>query len=486
MPRFSTKFNNLRFVLVLQVALPVLLFLGLTLAVGLALTGQFIEERMQRDLKLVARTIHLPVSQALQRQDFAQLQNSMTSVFGITEVYGAYLFDANGQQLSSFGVVNPSRRQAAEALEMMDNGEFAKYEDIRGRRVYFFFMPLFDEVGQPSGLLQVTRRRRDIEDELSQLQFWTWGGFVLMSVLIISILVLAHQRAIGSPLNHLLNSIRRVSEGDRKHRNTPQGPLEVKQLSLGLNSMLDAIESAEANEREQRQAREEMAERLRRTETMAALGQLSAGVAHELGAPLTVVDGRASRLLRRNENAQDKKELNEIRHQAMRMTAIIEQLLNFGRSSRAKKRSLEVASLISRARALLDDEDNRVNFVPGPYSRIYGDSLSLEQSVVNLFRNACQACPEGKIQVSWQMEPNHILVYVDDAGPGVEESRRQQIFEPFVTSKKPGEGSGLGLAIVHRVMQEHDGDIQLGDSPLGGAQFRLRFPILADFDGAKT
>lgn len=486
MMKLPVQLNNLRFVLVLQVALPVLLFLGLTLAVGLTLTGQFIEERMQRDLKLVARTIHLPVSQALQRQDFAQLQNSMTSVFGITEVYGAYLFDANGHQLSSFGVVNPSRRQAAEALEMMDDGEFAKYEDIRGRRVYSFFMPLFDEVGQPSGLLQVTRRRRDIENELSQLQWWTWGGFVLMSALIISILVLAHQRAIGSPLTHLLNSIRRVSDGDRKHRNTPQGPLEVKQLSIGLNSMLDAIESAEANERVQRQAREEMAERLRRTETMAALGQLSAGVAHELGAPLTVVDGRASRLLRRNENEQDKTELSEIRHQVMRMTAIIEQLLNFGRSSRAKKRSLDVAALISRARALLDDKNNRVEVVSGPTCSIYGDSLSLEQSLVNLLRNACQACPEGEIHVSWQVESSCIFIYVDDAGPGVEESRRQQIFEPFVTSKKPGEGSGLGLAIVHRVMQEHHGEIQLSDSPLGGAQFRLCFPKKADFDGAKT
>jgi C4-dicarboxylate-specific signal transduction histidine kinase len=249
--------------------------------------------------------------------------------------------------------------------------------------------------------------------------------------------------------------------------------------------MLDAIESAEANENSQRQAREQMAGRLRRAETMAALGQLSAGVAHELGAPLTVVDGRASRLIRRIDNQQDHQELNDIRHQVMRMTAIIEQLLSFGRTSRAKKRPLDVAALIARAQALLEDEGERIHIIPGPRATITGDSLSLEQALVNLLRNASQACPEGGIQISWRSEPAHLIINVDDAGPGVDEDMRKQIFEPFVTSKKPGEGSGLGLAIVQRVMQEHNGDIQLGDSPLGGAQFRLRFPLNTDADGAQ-
>ncbi|NLQ18521.1 HAMP domain-containing protein [Marinomonas sp. M1K-6] len=483
--KMPVTFSSLRFVLVLQVALPVLLLLGIILAVGLTLVGQFVEDRLQRDLKLVARTIHLPVSQALERQDLEQLQNSMTSVFAITEVYGAYLFDDKGQQLSSFGVVNPTRRQAAEALEMMGEGEFAKYERIRGRQVYSFFMPLFDEAGQPSGLLQVTRRRRDIEDELSQLQRWTWGGFILMSVLIMGILMLTHQRAIGEPLNRLLSSIRRVSGGERKHRTNPQGPLEVKQLATGLNGMLDAIESAEVSENAQRQAREEMAERLRRAETMAALGQLSAGVAHELGAPLTVVDGRASRLLRRSERQQDHQELNDIRHQVTRMTAIIEQLLNFGRSSRAKKRPLDVGALVARSMALIEGHSDRIRLVSGPQASIHGDPLSLEQALVNLLRNACQACPEGAVEIRWQRESGHVLIYVDDAGPGVEDAMRGQLFEPFVTSKKPGEGSGLGLAIVHRVMQEHGGDVQCADSPLGGAQFCLRFTLGVDADGVK-
>lgn len=474
--QFPRLFRSLRFVMIVQVALPVLLMLGVILAVSLALIGQFIESRMQRDLQLVARTIHLPVSQALERQDLEQLQNSMASAFGITEVYGAYLFDAQGQRLSSFGVVNPTQKQATDALEQISEGEFAQYERISGRDVYSFFMPLFDEAGQPNGLLQVTRRRSDIEKELTQLRNWSWGGFALVSILILGTLSLAHQRAVGKPIQQLLNSIRRVSHGERAHRAVRVGPTEVHQLADDLNGMLDAIELAENNEAAQRQAREMMAKKLRQTETLAALGQLSAGVAHELGAPLSVVDGRANRLLRRLQAEQDISELNEIRSQAARMTAIIQQLLNFGRSSRAQMRPLEVSALIARTISLINLPVPVIEVSGGPDIKVMGDSLSLEQALVNLLRNAFQACPAGPVKIKWQQETEWVAIIVEDGGPGIAEEMYKTIFEPFVTTKIPGEGSGLGLAIVQRVLREHQGDIILDQSPLGGARFRLIFP----------
>lgn len=476
--RLPAWFSSLRLVLILQAAVPVLIILGVILAIGLSLVGSFIEDRLQRDLQLVAKTIHLPVSQALERRDLSQLQNSMASVFGITEVYGAYLFDENGRQLSSFGVVNPTREQASDALEQVVQGEFSQYERIRGRDVYSFFMPIFDATGQPNGLLQVTRRRSDIEQELTQLRHAAWGGFALVSILILGTLTLAHHRAIGGPLGRLLNSIRQVGTGDRQHRASLQGPTEIRQLAHGLNGMLDAIEEAEQRETQQRQAREKMAERLRQTETLAALGQLSAGVAHELGAPLSVVDGRASRLLRRTDDERDIKELNDIRHQASRMTAIVEQLLCFGRSSRAQMRALDVSALVKRSVALLDDKAGRVDISAGETVAITGDSLSLEQALVNLLRNACQACEKGTIRIGWQKSDSaHVLIWVEDSGNGIPADKQKEIFEPFVTTKAPGEGSGLGLAIVQRVLREHQGDIRLADSELGGARFEMLLPV---------
>lgn len=483
--RFPSIFSNLRLVLIMQVALPVLLVLSVILVIGLSMVGQFIEERMQRDLQQVARTIHLPVSQALEREDLDQLQNSMASVFGITEVYGAYLFDANGKRLSSFGVVNPTQEQATDALEQIVQGEFAQYERIRGRDVYSFFMPLFDATGQPNGLLQVTRRRSDIDRELTELKYWAWGGFSLVSLIILGVITYSHQRAIETPLQRLVESMRRVSQGDRHHRAAEQGPIEISQLAKGLNGMLDAIEHAEDSEAQQRSAREKMAERLQQTETMAALGQLSAGVAHELGAPLTVVDGRASRLLRRIHNGNDVTELKDIRQQTARMTSIIQQLLSFGRSSRAAMRALDVGSLVERSEALLAGQGYQIRLIKGPVATVKGDSLSLEQALINLLRNACQACPEGRVELSWQLD-KQLRIHIDDDGPGIAGEQHNQIFEPFVTTKAPGEGSGLGLAIVQRIMREHQGDVKLSSSLLGGARFSLILPILAIEPGATS
>ncbi|WP_200881966.1 histidine kinase dimerization/phospho-acceptor domain-containing protein [Nitrincola sp. A-D6] len=421
---------SLRRVLLVRVALPVLLILALILSAGQALVSHFIEERMQRDLRLVARAVYLPISQAMARNDLEQMQNNMASLFGITEVYGAYLFDADGQPLISFGVVNPTQAQAEDALLKTLSGEFDQYEQIRGRDVYSFFMPMFDEVGQPNGLLQVTRRHSDIDQQLRRLAYGSWGGFLLTSLLILGILVLTHQRAIGKPLERILRSIQRVEAGEHHHRAAEEGPSEMRKLASGLNGMLDAIQQAEAREEQQRLEREMIAERLRQTETLAALGQLSAGVAHELGAPLSVVDGRASRLQRRLTDSKDVKELEDIRHQTARMTSIIQQLLSYGRSSRAKLRQLDLYALVSRAESLIETEGFQVELIPGEKAMLLGDSLSLEQAFVNLLRNACQACPEGPVKMHWSVD-DQIHIIIEDAGPGIDPAIKEQLFEPL-------------------------------------------------------
>lgn len=468
--------GSLRRVLLVRVALPVVIILAIILSAGQMLVSHFIEERMQRDLQLVARAVYLPISQAMARNDLEQMQNNMASLFGITEVYGAYLFDAEGQPVISFGVVNPTQAQAEDALLKTLSGEFDQYERIRGRDVYSFFMPMFDEVGQPNGLLQVTRRHSDIDQQLRRLAYGSWGGFILTSLLILGILVLTHQHAIGRPLERILRSIQRVEAGEHHHRAVEDGPSEMRTLASGLNGMLDAIQQAESREEQQRLEREMIAERLRQTETLAALGQLSAGVAHELGAPLSVVDGRASRLQRRLTDKKDVDELEDIRYQTARMTSIIQQLLSYGRSSRAKIRQLDLDALVSRAQSLIESEGFQVERLSGEKTVLLGDSLSLEQALINLLRNACQACPEGPVKIHWSVD-EHIHIIIEDAGPGIDPVIKQQLFEPFVTTKNPGQGSGLGLAIVKRIVEEHQGWIDVKQSQLGGARFELIFPI---------
>jgi len=483
---FQKLFGSLRMVLLFQVGLPVLVLLATVLMLGLGFINHLTEERLQRDLQQVARAIRLPVSTALETQDFEQLNSSLESIFDIHEVYGAYLFDVDGNLLISLGAVEPTQAQADRAIKLTEYGEFDQYENISGRSVYSFFMPLFDVAGRPNGLLQVARLKSGIEDELREISLIAWTGFGFVAVLIILVLTWTHRRAIGQPLNRLVDSMHEIESGNVNHRMLAHGPLEVRRLVSGLNGMLDSIQKAELLAEQQRIDRATMAEKLRQSETLAALGQLSAGVAHELGAPLTVIDGRAQRLMRNLDSPDQTRELNDIRNQVQRMTLIVRQLLDYGRNSRSERKPLDVGMLVQSAVNQNDQDQHHTRIVPGPKLFIQSDVSSMEQVLSNLLRNAWQANPEGEVSIGWiQISPEQLLVYVQDEGPGIETGQRARVLEPFVTTKTPGQGSGLGLAIVQRIVREHGGQIKITDNPAGrGARVELTFPIKDPMESA--
>lgn len=478
-------FGNLRMVLLIQVGLPMLVLLGTVLILGLGFINTLAEERLQHDLKQVARAIRLPVSNALETKNFDQLNTSVESVFYINEVYGAYLFDANGNFLVSLGAVEPSQAQADRAIEKTLHGEFEQYENISGRSVYSFFLPLFDLSGRPSGLLQVTRLKSGIEDELSKIRLVAWSGFGGVAVLIILVLTWTHRRAIGAPVNRLLNGMQEIEAGNISHRLQATGPHEIRRLVGGLNGMLDSIQAAEQLAVQQRLAQAAMAEKLRQSETLAALGQLSAGVAHELGAPLTVIDGRAQRLMRELDGPDQTRQLTDIRNQVQRMTRIVRQLLDYGRSSMNYRQPIALDSLVRTAVKQQDQDEARTRIQQGPPLFIDTDHSSMEQVLSNLLRNAWQANPEGTVTIGWEeASRQEVLIYVQDNGPGIPVDQRERVLQPFVTSKTPGEGSGLGLAIVQRIVREHGGRIHIRDNPAGqGARIELIFPLTAKQEG---
>lgn len=476
-------FGSLRMVLLFQVGLPVLALLASVLVLGLGFINHLTEERLQRDLQQVARAIRLPVSTALDTKDFEQLNSSLESIFEIHEVFGAYLFDVDGNLLISLGAVEPTQAQADRAIKQTEQeGEYDQYENISGRNVYSFFMPLFDVAGRPNGLLQVARLKSGIEDELRKIALLAWSGFAFVALLIILVLTWTHRRAIGTPLNRLVAGMHEIESGNVEHRLTATGPDEMKRLVAGLNGMLDSIQHAERQADQQRMERAAMAEKLRQSETLAALGQLSAGVAHELGAPLTVIDGRAQRLMRNLDSPDQTRELNDIRDQVQRMSRIVQQLLDYGRNSRSERKPLELGLLVKSAVSNHEQPDRRTRIIEGPKVFIHTDVSSMEQVLSNLLRNAWQADPHGEVSIGWNLaSPVQLLIFVQDEGPGIPAEQRGRVLEPFVTTKTPGQGSGLGLAIVQRIVREHGGHVHITDNPAGqGARIELTLPAATE------
>ncbi|HKE15878.1 MAG TPA: ATP-binding protein [Kofleriaceae bacterium] len=227
-------------------------------------------------------------------------------------------------------------------------------------------------------------------------------------------------------------------------------------------------------------------------EKLATLGQLAAGVVHELNNPLTSITVYAEYLLKKSEQKAragdpveqgDIDKLKRISAGAHRILTFARDLVQYAKPAGSRPEVVSLSSVVrqslsfcehlfERARILLeqhlDDALPPVEAVPG----------QLEQVVINLVTNAVQACAgEGRVAVRTHWAGNNLVaVSVADSGPGVPEPERERVFEPFFTTKTDGSGTGLGLSIVRNIVEQHRGRVSVATSEWGGALFVCEFP----------
>lgn len=483
---------TLRLALVCYVILPLIVAIGALGTLLLKTYEQRVEDQMKEDVQLIARALEAPVQRALERHRDGSLHSALESVIGINRVYGAYVYGPQGEMIASVGAANtrPDRRRLSTlAGEEAPQDDF---EQISGRNVYSYFVPLTTSGQRSLGLLHVTRRERDIRTSVAGLRRQVAGLSALAVLFVAAMVLVGHRGAIGRHLKALQDSMRQIERGDVMHRAHLSGPHEVVELSHALNKMLDALERAEQEIEERREAEYDLQEKLRHAEKLAAIGTLSAGVAHELGTPLSVVEGRAHRMLRNERLPQDAAQaFSEIRSQVRRMERIITQLLDFGRKSSLHRTAVQpdlvaraaVRSLETHARERNVQLEVRSEPLPTP---VLMDRVRLEQALANLIHNAVDAAAGGIVRVTTRQLHGEIQLAVDDSGPGISDKDAQHIFDPFYTTKPVGEGTGLGLAVVHGIAEEHGGRIDVERSDLGGARFVLRIPNAGEDENGLT
>ena len=478
-PRF-----RLRLALVVYVVVP--LAAALSMLWYLAVSGfeRLAERRMQEEIELIARALDVPVSRAIDQGSIPRMRQSLESALAFDRVYGAYVYDRAGDLVLAIGQPpeDPASRIRDIAVEGSRRGE---YGEVAGRRIFSYFVPLSDLGGRVNGVLQVTRRRRDFDEYFSALRRQALMALALCAAMTLGVVLWGHHHALGKYVQRLSSDMQRVAQGARDHRAATDGPQEVAVLALSLNTMLDSIERSEERLSEQRDVRAELERRLIRAEKLAAIGGLAAGVAHELGAPLSVVGGQAQRMQRDPElSSRSLQATRQIRSQVNRMEKIVRNLLDFGGDRPTHKKPLTVGSLVVRCCTSLagfaDANEVRLSSENGTgKNSVLADGVSLARTITELLRNAIQAAAGGEVQVRTFADGNDAVIVVEDDGTGVDEEIRSRIFEPFFTTKPVGQGSGLGLSIAHRTIEDLDGTIQVGTASLGGARFTIRIPIVA-------
>ena len=477
----SLPVYRVRTVLVVYVALPLITTLGLGWLVAVWQLEQLSEQRMQEEIELIARSIQLPLGYALEQGSLQRLQQSLQSAAGIGRVYGASVYNEQGDLVMAVGA-RPDKWQPRAAEIAVGGGEQGEYGRTAGQRTYSYFVPLSGIGGTVTGVLQVTRQRRDFDAYFSRLRRQALVALAVMAALLGLLLLAGHHWSVGRYMSRLVRDMRTVEVGEPDHRATVNGPYELRQLAKSLNAMLDSLRRTQDKLLEQRKIKGDLEKRLQSAEKLAALGGLAAGVAHELGTPLSVVDGHAQRMLRIAEVGQPVQvSAGKIREQVRRMEAIVRQLLDLGGGRRRQVRTARVSEVVRRVCAEYVEMADAAGV-----SLCYTDSskdqprvldiLGLSQAVGNLVQNAIQSTPGGRVEVRVECNDAFTQITVDDDGPGVPEEIERRIFEPFFTTKPVGAGTGLGLALVHRAVEDMGGRIATGRSPIGGAQFELTLP----------
>jgi len=240
-------------------------------------------------------------------------------------------------------------------------------------------------------------------------------------------------------------------------------------------------------------AYERISDELRHRERLAAIGRLAAGVAHEIGNPVTGIACIAQNLQHDHPNPLVFQAAQDILRQTQRISTILESLLNFTHagsvSHTPRTETLPVRACVAEGIALLslDAAATPVSFENACAGDVCaaGDYQKLLQVLINLLDNARAASnPHARVLVNCRERHDHIIIEVVDHGRGIPAELQQRIFEPFFTTKEPGQGTGLGLALAYSLLQEMGGTIRVR-SPVeanSGCCFEIQLPQAAQQD----
>jgi PAS domain S-box-containing protein len=226
-----------------------------------------------------------------------------------------------------------------------------------------------------------------------------------------------------------------------------------------------------------------------RSERLATLGQLAAGVVHELNNPLTSITVYAEYLVRKlaaqGAEEPDLEKLRRIGASAQRILRFSRDLVQYARPSGRDLEPVDLAGVVRQSVSICEHLVERGGIaltveVDPELPVVRAVSGQLEQVLINLVTNAVHAVENGgQVVVRAQVDsPSTVLLEVADSGPGVPDEDRDKIFEPFFTTKSDGKGTGLGLPIVRNIVEQHRGEIRVERSDLGGAAFRVILPIM--------
>jgi two-component system, NtrC family, sensor kinase len=457
-----------------------------------------LESAVGKEVEAHAQTLQIALEEDFATGRTLDAQRLVDRMREVTGLYGVFLFDAEGRMTIASNERAPEEiRLASQAREVVATGrQIDIARELDGMVVFSVILPLRKD-GRRIGALEVAAPISFVRAYVSSRRSDIILTAALLGLTILLVVLPVTHYGLTQPVRSLLEGALALGRGDFGHRvPLPGGGGEFAALAREFNRMADSLNEQRLRAAHEAEERVALERRLRHTENLAMVGRLAAGIAHEMGAPLQVIDGRAKQLQTHADLPRETRQRNLtiIRTQAERITRIVRQLLTLSRPYDLKLQAINLPRVVAGVIELVEMNAERAAIaIQLPLASDEPNDLLAEadpdlvhQVLLNICQNAVQAMSlpgtgkGGLLQIAYDaMEKDgreFVAVRVADTGGGVAPEHMPQIFDPFFTTKEIGQGTGLGLAVSNRIIADHGGWIEAANNHLGGATFSIHLP----------
>lgn len=449
--------------------------------------GHLIDINRQNAL-LLLNTIERSIFHSMCTGNQSNVQAILEKVGVSEELIAVQIFDSEGTILRSARPQDLGKQTSKRSLELFrQDRQEGFYETEDGTRVISMLLPIKSSGGciechDEDGVIGVLNFDFSLSDMYEQLR-GTSKAFIISTLVNLIVLTLGVAliltRLLRNPLRQISEGMGQVEEGDLTVRMPERVNDEVGQLMSGFNSMVSNLEQA------QNELKRFHYQQMERAERLASVGEMAAGLAHEIKNPLAGIGGAIDVLA--DDYAEDdprREVMSQIQKQVSRLNKTVTDLLYFGRPGDPEFAFIDMNSLIKQTQLFASQhpEAKNVNWIEELTRNlplVWGDQKQIQQVLLNLMINGLQAMKDGGVLTVQTDKFNRdtkewIRVDVSDTGPGIPESEIKKIFTPFYTSKT--EGTGLGLPICRQLMVANGGSLRVASTVGKGARFTLELP----------
>jgi signal transduction histidine kinase len=441
----------------------------------------------------MSRTLHIALALIDQTEAPAQAFTSfVASLSAFDNVLDVVFYDHTGQIVARSTMLQVHQLPDVNLQPMlMTQTPTEGLVTVGGVQRYYRVEPTSTPTGTGIAAMLVLEDFPFFTRVLRERMLVTLGATLVLFIVLGSIVMIVVRRSITQPLHTLTRQVDAIGQG--------QGPPllhltrqdEIGRLAHAFDHMYRRLEAAYRTLEAENEAKLRLERDLRQSEQLATLGKLASRLAHEIGTPLNVIQGRAEQLLRREHLPEkDRAFLEVIVSQIDRISGFITQLLAPARRSAPHLRAIHLHEIVRRVWDAISDRGAAVHVevrleLTETLPPVMGDPEQLQQVLLNLSVNALQAVgTAGRVTLRTRWQPagslrpaGHAEVEVADTGPGIAADDLPHLFAPFFTTKGVTGGTGLGLTISREIIRSHHGEIRVESHPGHETRFIVSLPL---------